>query len=42
MPPARHRLCRTGESRVAYGRAIELAGNMAGTATLTRPRGQLG
>ncbi|HET7173640.1 MAG TPA: sigma-70 family RNA polymerase sigma factor [Nocardioidaceae bacterium] len=36
------RLGRTQESRAAYGRAIELAGNTAETAYLTRRRDQLG
>ncbi|MFI6826725.1 RNA polymerase sigma factor [Kribbella sp. NPDC050241] len=36
------RLCRSEESRAAYDRAIELAGNTAETAHLTRRRDQLG
>jgi len=36
------RLGRTGQSRAAYDRAIELAGNTAETAYLTRRRDQLG
>ena len=36
------RLGRSGESRAAYDRAIELAGNTAETAHLTRRRDQLG
>jgi len=36
------RLGRDRESRAAYGRAIELAGNTAETAYLTRRRDQLG
>jgi RNA polymerase sigma-70 factor, ECF subfamily len=36
------RLGRTGESRAAYDAAIELAGNTAETASLTRRRDQLG
>jgi RNA polymerase sigma-70 factor, ECF subfamily len=36
------RLGRSQESRAAYGRAIELAGNTAEIAYLTRRRGQLG
>ncbi|WP_433890385.1 RNA polymerase sigma factor [Streptomyces sp. CA-111067] len=36
------RLGRSGESRAAYDRAIELAGNTAETAYLARRRGQLG
>jgi RNA polymerase sigma-70 factor (ECF subfamily) len=36
------RLGRTGESRAAYDTAIELAGNTAETASLTRRRDQLG
>jgi RNA polymerase sigma-70 factor (ECF subfamily) len=36
------RLGSAGESRAAYNRAIELAGNTAETATLTRRRDQLG
>jgi RNA polymerase sigma-70 factor (ECF subfamily) len=35
------RLARDQESRAAYGRAIELAGNTAETAYLTRRRDQL-
>ncbi len=35
------RLGRTGQSRAAYDRAIELSGNTAETAYLTRRRGQL-
>jgi RNA polymerase sigma-70 factor (ECF subfamily) len=33
---------RDDQARVAYGRAIELAGNTAETAYLTRRRDQLG
>ena len=36
------RLCRSAESRAAYDRAIELAGNTAEAAYLTRRRDQLG
>ena len=36
------RLGRGQESRAAYGKAIELAGNTAETAYLTRRRDQLG
>ncbi|MEV0800833.1 DUF6596 domain-containing protein [Kribbella sp. NPDC050281] len=36
------RLCRSEEARAAYDRAIELAGNTAETAHLTRRRDQLG
>src|SRR6202044_3161692 len=36
------RLGRSQESRAAYGKAIELAGNTAETAALTRRRDQLG
>lgn len=36
------RLGRSQQSRVAYGKAIELAGNTAETASLTRRRDQLG
>jgi RNA polymerase sigma-70 factor (ECF subfamily) len=36
------RLCRGQESRAAYDKAIELAGNTAETAYLTRRRDQLG
>ena len=35
-------LGRSKESRAAYGKAIELAGNTAQTASLTRRRDQLG
>ncbi len=37
-----HRLGRGQESRAAYDKAIELAGNTAETAYLTRRRDQLG
>ena len=36
------RLGRSGEARAAYDRAVELAGNTAETACLTRRRDQLG
>jgi RNA polymerase sigma-70 factor (ECF subfamily) len=36
------RLGRSQQSRAAYGKAIELAGNTAETAYLTRRRDQLG
>jgi predicted RNA polymerase sigma factor len=36
------RLGRSQKSRAAYGKAIELAGNTAETASLTRRRDQLG
>jgi RNA polymerase sigma-70 factor, ECF subfamily len=36
------RLGRSQKSRAAYGKAIELAGNTAETAYLTRRRDQLG
>jgi RNA polymerase sigma-70 factor (ECF subfamily) len=47
LAPASHadllrRLGRGQKSRVAYDRAIELAGNTAETAHLTRRRDQLG